>query len=512
MPKTISVWIMADQLRTAHPALLAAERKVGRDRVRIVMVESLAWMRRLPFHRKRQVLYLSAGRHFAAELAQAGYKVDLRPASDSREGLAAHIKKHKSSQMLMTAGSEYQPRRWQEGVMSVDLGIEVEILPNTFFLVGQFDPIPNPEPGKRYVMENFYRAMRKHFQILIEPDGKPTGGTWNLDAENRKSLPRGLRVPQLPSFAPDEITQQVIKEVDGASFGVGTTDGFQFPVTRADSEQAFADFLAHRLPLFGVYEDAMSRTEGILFHSVLSPQMNLGLLDPLTMARAAEAEFRAGRAPLNSVEGFIRQVIGWREFMYWQYHRQMPELREANAWNGTRPTPQMMWDGITKMECIRSVVGRLLESGYTHHIERLMILTNFSLLAGLDPASVADWFLTFYADSHDWVVLPNVIGMGMNADGGITATKPYISSSAYIHKMSNFCGSCSYQRDERIGDDACPFNRLYWNFLIENEAKLRANPRFGPAVLGLKRISESDRLEIRKSAHQFLSELKPYDE
>ncbi len=511
MRRPITAWVLADQLTPDHPALRLAEAEAGRDGVRVALVESRAWMRRLPFHRKRQVLYRAAGRHFAAELEAEGYVVDRIEAEDSREGLIAHVGRHNPSRVVTMAAAEHAPRRWQLGGMADDLGRPVEVVPNAMFLVEQFNPIPEPEPGKLYVMENFYRKIRGHFGLLMEPGKRPTGGRWNLDAENRHRLPRGHRPPPLPRFEPDAITREVIREVEAEGFGVGSALGFDLPTTRGDAEAAFADFLEHRLPDFGAYEDAMGRSEGVLHHSMLSPQMNLGLLEPLAICRAAEREYREGRAPLNSAEGFIRQIVGWREFMYWQYHRQMPGLRRANGWGATRPLPRIFWDGRTDMQCLASVVGRLIDSGYTHHIERLMILCNFALLAGIEPAAVADWFLAFYVDSHDWVVLPNVIGMGLNADGGATATKPYIASAAYIKKMSDFCVGCPHDPARRTGPGACPFNTLYWNFLIEHEPPLRANPRLGPAVLGLRHIEAAERDQIRAEARAFLGSLEGYD-
>jgi deoxyribodipyrimidine photolyase-related protein len=352
--------------------------------------------------------------------------------------------------------------------------------------------------------------MRRRTGYLMDGD-EPVGGRWNLDAENRKRLPKAIAIPPVPRFEPDAITRRVMKEVEESGFGVGSVEGFALPVTHDEAQQAFDDFLRHRLESFGPYEDAMSRSEGVLFHSLLSPQMNLGLLDPLAMARAVEAEYRAGRVPLNSAEGFIRQVIGWREFMAWQYHRQMPALRRTNSWKAERPLPRFFWDGQTDLACLRAVIGRLIDSGYTHHIERLMILCNFATLAGINPRAVADWFLTFYVDSHDWVVLPNVIGMGLNADDGLTATKPYIASASYINRMGDFCGDCPYRPDRRVGPDACPINALYWNFLIDHEATLRANPRLGPAVLGLKRLDDAERARIRAEATDFLASLEPYE-
>jgi deoxyribodipyrimidine photolyase-related protein len=508
--RRVAVWIPADQLVVVHPALRRAEEEAGRSGVRVAIVESRAAIRRLAFHRKRQVLHLSAGRHFAEELRAEGYEVDLIAARDSREGLAKHLERHRAGRLYTMAAADHLPRRWQCGPMAEQLGVEAEVLPNSMFLVGRFDPIPDPEPGRRYVMESFYRSMRRRFGLLMEPDGSPTSGRWNLDAENRKRLPRGEAIPPIPRFEPDAITRRVMDEVEASGVGVGSAEGFDLPVTRADAGRAFDGFIRDRLGRFGPYEDAMSRSEGVLFHSMLSPQMNLGLLDSLDMARAAEREYREGRAPLNSAEGFIRQVVGWREFIYWQYHRQMPGLREANSWGARRPLPRSFWDGETDMECLRSVVGRLIDTGYTHHIERLMVLCNFATLAGIDPAAVADWFLAFYIDSHDWVVLPNVIGMGLNADGGLTATKPYIASASYLKRMGDFCGACSYRPDRRSGPDACPFNVLYWNFLIEHEGTLRASPRLGPAVLGLRRIGDRERDVIRSEARRFLDALEPY--
>ncbi len=508
----LSVWILPDQLIDGHPAVTQAKEEVGVEHLRVVMVESLAWMSRLPYHRKRQVLILSAGRHYAKELRDQGIEVDLIQADDTKAGLQRHLKQHPTTRLITMQSTEQSIRDWQLSKAESELGLATTVLPNSMFLVEQYNPIPKPEPGKRHLMEHFYRSMRKHFRILIDVEGKPTGGRWNFDKDNRESLKDDIKLPQIPRFAPDKITKAVVKEVNEGRFGdgVGSTDHFGLAVTRRDAEQAFDDFLSHRLYDFGRFEDAMQSDEGVLFHSVLSPYLNLGLLEPETLVRAAEKRYRNGNAPINSVEGFIRQILGWREFIYWQYHRQMPALREANSWNAQRPLPRLFWDGETEMNCLRAVISRLIENGYTHHIERLMVLCNFCVLSGIDPAAVADWFLTFYVDSHDWVVLPNVIGMGLNADGGVTATKPYIASANYINRMSDFCKSCNYRHRERTGEKACPFNTLYWNFLIEHEELLRTNPRFGPAVLGLKRIDQHQRREIQADATRILSGLIPY--
>ena len=513
MASRIAAWILADQLIEDHPALRRAERLAGGDRgaVRVVLVESRAAARRLPFHRIRQTLILAAGRHHAAELAGRGYEVEVVAVGSSRDGLIEHARRHRPDRLVTMLAAEHAPRRWQQGSMAADLGLAVEVVPNTQFLVGRFDPIPDPEPGRRYVMEDFYHAMRRRFRLLLGPGDEPAAGRWNFDLDNRRRLPRRAAIPRPIRFEPDAITRGAIDEVEASGWGVGSALGFDLAATRADAEAAAEDFFRHRLPDFGPFEDALSRDDGVLFHSTLSAQLNLGLLDPLHLARRAEAEYHAGRAPIKSVEGFVRQVVGWREFIYWQYHRQMPGLRRANAWGATRPMPRMFWDGRTDLACIRAVVGRLHESAYAHHIERLMVVCNFALLAGIDPAVVADWFLAFYADSHDWVVLPNVIGMGLNADGGLTATKPYLASGAYIDRMGDFCGTCPRDPAARTGPAACPFTTLYWDFLIRHEAELARNPRLGLALVGLTRIKPAGRAAIAADAAAFRDGLEPWD-
>ena len=507
----ISVWILGDQLLTDHPALRAAEDEVARDRVRVVLVESAARLRKLPYQRKKLVLLLSAMRHYADELRARGYHVDYVQAASVTAGLQQHVAAHKPARLITMAASEYAGRRFQQEKLSDRLGIPVTVAPNGQMLVEQYDPEPSPKPGKRVVMETFYRAMRRHFDVLLDGDGEPVGGQWNFDKENRKPLPkRGLDVPAPRTFAPDAVTRAAMDEVAAMDGGVGTVDGFALAVTRTQAEEAFDDFIAHRLPEFGPYEDAMSRRHAALFHSTLSPYMNIGLLDPLAMVRRAEAAYAEGHAPINSVEGFVRQILGWREFIYWQYWRQMPDMLTANAWDHHRAMPGFFWTGATDMACLEHAVGRVISSGYGHHIERLMLICNFCMLAGIDPAQVNRWFLSFYVDAYEWVVTPNVIGMGLNADGGITATKPYISSANYINKMSDYCAGCRYDHTRRHGEDACPFNFLYWTFLLEHEETLRSNPRFGPAVLGLKHLDDHDRTQVVRQAAAFLDDLEAY--
>jgi deoxyribodipyrimidine photolyase-related protein len=495
----ISVWILGDQLLQAHPALVAAEAVAGRERVRVVLIESAARLAQQPYQRKKLVLLLSAMRHYAAALEAQGYIVDYRRAADFAGGLAAHLAATGSERLLTMAAAEAPTRRLQEG-LGTTLEIPVELLPNTQFLVGQFDPFPTADPAQTPIMATFYKAMRRHFGVLLDSTGRPIGGQWSFDAENRKPLPRNAQPPAPPPFPSDAITRAVATEVAALPQGMGTVADFALPVTAADAAEALRVFVAERLAAFGPYEDAMAARSALLYHSGLSPYLNLGLLTPLQLVHAAEAAYHAGEAPLNSVEGFIRQVLGWREYVYWQYWRQPSAVWAQNAWGATRPLPDWFWSGATDLRCLAHAIKGALNTGYTHHIERLMLLCNFCLLAGVDPQAVNHWFLAAYLDAYEWVMLPNVIGMGLNADGGRIATKPYIASASYINRMSDYCAGCAYDQKRRTGPGACPFNLLYWNFLLEHEVALRANPRLGPAVLGLGRLAPDERQTIRREA------------
>ncbi|NDJ60940.1 MAG: cryptochrome/photolyase family protein [Chloroflexi bacterium] len=504
------VWILGDQLLIDHPALQWAEAHTAREQIRVVLIESRGRLQQLSYHRKKLVLLLSALRHYAETLRARGYVVDYVSAETFVDGLQQHVSAQQPDQLVTMAASEYATRELQSSLAD-RLQLPVQIVANTQFLVERHNPIPEPEPGKRYVMESFYRDMRRHYAILVTDDKQPVGGAWNFDKDNRQKLPKDAAPPPRISFTPDDITRQVLSEIAAVRHGVGSLDGFDLAVTHDQAQAALDDFLEHRLAGFGPYEDAMSSQHMLIYHSMLSLYINIGLIDPLTALRMAEAAYHAGAAPINSVEGFIRQILGWREFIYWQYWRQMPGLRMANSWGAQRLMPQMFWDGQTQMRCIQHVVERLLADGYSHHIERLMVICNYCLLAGVDPAGVADWFLMFYADAYEWVVLPNVIGMGLNADGGLTATKPYIASANYINKMSDYCKGCHFDHKQRLGEKACPYNFLYWNFIIEHEATLRANPRFGRSVLGLSRIDEAERRQIQAQADEYLAELEVYE-
>jgi deoxyribodipyrimidine photolyase-related protein len=453
------------------------------------------------------VLVLAAMRHWAEERRADGWQVEIVRAADWLAGLRDHLDRHGSERVVTMAAAEWATRQRQQ-TLGGELGLPVDVLPNTQFLIGQHDPIPASSAGKRVVMETFYRGMRTHFGLLLTADGEPEGGRWNLDADNRKPLPKGYVAPRARTFPPDAITAAAINEVDARPAGYGRAAGFDLPVTRTDALAALDDFITHRLPRFGDYEDAMSSSDALLHHSLLSVPLNIGLLEPLEVARAAEAAYHAGHAPLNSVEGFIRQIVGWREFVAWQYWRLMPGLHDANAWDAHRDLPAWFWTGETDLRCLGTVIGRVLADGYSHHIERLMVVCTWCLMAGIDPRQVNDWFLATYVDAYDWVVTPNVVGMGLNADGGIIATKPYVASANYIDKMSDYCRGCRYDRKARTGPNACPYNTLYWNFLVTHEARLKANPRLGPAVLGLSRLDADERAAVTDAAARYLDTLR----
>ncbi len=492
------MWILGDQLMPNHPLLDPAQK---RHRV-VVMIEAVDRMQERNAHQHKVILVLSAMRHFAESLRQQGWRVDYREAENFQQGLQAHLEEFQPEKLWMMESAEWQLRQLQRQ-HAAKLNLPIEVVKNSHFLVEKF--APEEKSGKKLILENFYRAMRKHFGVLLEKNGDPSGGAWNFDHQNRQTYDGNVSPPIPVSFFPDAITQAVITKVkEHCQNNIGSVVGFNLAVTREQALAVLNDFIVRRLPNFGVYEDAMVQDEPILFHSLLSPLMNIGLLEPLEIVQRAEAAYRAGLAPINSVEGFIRQIIGWREYMYWRYHKMMPDLQAANYWNATRELPEFFWTAETKMNCLHQIISRVVATGYSHHIERLMVLCNFALLVGINPRAVNDWFLSVYFDAYDWVVTPNVIGMGLCADGGVVGTKPYIASAAYINKMSDYCGGCAYKPKVRTGDDACPFNFLYWNFLLRFESQLRASPRMGPNVLGLRHLDAAERQRVQAQAEEFL--------
>jgi deoxyribodipyrimidine photolyase-related protein len=385
--------------------------------------------------------------------------------------------------------------------------IPVEIRPDDRFLCTHAEFESWTKDRKQLRMEFFYRDMRRKSGLMMNVD-KPEGGQWNFDAENRKPAKRDFAMPKPLHFAPNAVTQDVIQMVESRFAGnIGDTAKFGFAVTREDALRQQKHFLDHALPSFGDYQDAMLTGEPFLWHSILSPYINSGLLDPLDLCRAVEVQYRAGKVPINAAEGFIRQVIGWREYVRGIYWHAGPEYVESNALAATRPLPEFYWTGKTDMHCLSQAIGQTIEHSYAHHIQRLMITGNFALLAGLNPKEVHKWYLAVYADAYEWVELPNSLGMSQFADGGMLASKPYAASGAYINRMSNYCSHCRYDVKQRTGPKACPFNALYWEFIARNEVKLRKNPRMAMPYKNWERMTDADKVALRAHAQQFLEKL-----
>ena len=508
MTGPVLVPILGDQL---SPDISSLADRRPEDTVVLMMevVEETTYVRH---HKAKIALILSAMRHFAEELREAGWTVDYVRLDDPENTgsftgeVARAISRHNARGVQVTEPGEWRVRQAMEH-WRTDLPVRVRILPDARFIC----PLPDFfewAAGRRELrMEWFYREMRRKTGLLMDGD-KPVGGRWNFDAENRGGPEAGLAPPGLPAFKADDTTREVFEMVSTRfARHFGSLDKFAWPVTRAEAEQARDAFLKDRLPLFGKYQDAMVTGQDFLFHAVLSPAINIGLLDPLDLCQRAETEWREGRAPLEAVEGFIRQIIGWREYIRGMYWLEMPGLADANGLDAHRPLPEFYWTGDTPMHCIAECVRTTRDNAYAHHIQRLMVLGNFALLAGLAPREVAEWYLIVFADAYEWVELPNVAGMILHADKGRLASKPYAASGAYIDRMSDYCGKCTFNVKQKTGPAACPFNALYWHFLARNEKRLAGYHRLAQPYATWRRMSEDRRHKYIASAEAFLDSL-----
>ena len=464
-------------------------------------------------HHKKKIAFLfSAMRHFAEEMRTSGKKVIYRklddaPAATTMTDAVSHaIRKTGATALYATRAGEWrlvhEMEEWPK-----KLGIDVHLHDDDRFLCPREEFERWAEDRKSLRMEYFYRDMRRRTGLLMDGD-HPVGGRWNFDAENRKPAEADLLMPDVARFEPDAITRDVLDLVrENFADHIGSSDNFWFAVTRADAQKAFQHFLREALPWFGDFQDAMLREKRFLYHSVCSIYMNCGLLDPLAMCRAAETEYREGRAPLNAVEGFIRQIIGWREYVRGIYFLRGPDYTRENRLQAMRPLPSFYWTGETEMECLRCAITQTIEEAYAHHIQRLMVTGLFALLAGVDPHETHVWYLEVYADAYEWVEAPNTIGMSQFADGGYLASKPYAASGAYIDRMSDYCGACVYRVKHKAGLRACPFNYLYWDFLIRNGERLSRNPRLEQPYRLIAKMSDARRREIAEDSARFLSAL-----
>ena len=491
-----TVWITATQLNPGISSLAG----LAPGSCVVLMVESVERSRKLPYHYHKLILLWSAMRHFAEELRALAHELVYHEAADDfTSALREHIRRYKPTHLRLMEDPEYGADA-QKAQAVREAGLEVVITPDTLFLSDRDDFTRWAAGKKQLVMEGFYRRMRRETGLLMEGD-KPVGGSWNLDRQNRNTPKADHVFPPVPQTPPDAVTRDVMATVKRLFPGhFGTADSFFWPVTRADAEAFAADFMDNRLDLFGPYEDAICADEPAMYHSLLSPLINIGLLDPLALCRDAQRQFAEGRVRLNSAEGFIRQLIGWREYVYQVYRHTMPGYTERNFFAADLPLPGFYWDAQTDMYCIANAVENLIHRGINHHIQRLMITGNFALIAGIDPQAVNEWYWLAYADAYEWVVSPNVLGMALYADGGLLGTKPYAASAAYINKMSDCCPRCRYDHRQATGEDACPFNALFWDFLARNATLLKPNPRMNLMCSVLGKRPAGEMAEIRRHA------------
>jgi deoxyribodipyrimidine photolyase-related protein len=500
--------VLGDQL--THGLASLADLDPAHDVV--LMMEVMEEATYVPHHKQKIVLILSAMRHFAAELRSQGIAVDYVVLDDPGNGgsftseVRRAVRRHRPDRIVATEPGEWRVREMMAQWQALT-GLPVEIRADDRFLCS-LDRFASWARGRRQLrMEYFYREMRRSTGFLMEGDG-PCGGVWNFDHNNRKPLDRAARPPRRLRFESDAETRRVIDLVArrfGAHFG--ELEEFGWAVTRKDALIALDHFIVDCLPHFGDVQDAMKQGNGFLYHAVLSPYLNIGLLTPREICAAAEASWKNGKAPLNAVEGFVRQILGWREYVRGLYWLKMPHYAAGNALKAERPLPHFYWTGETDMNCLAQVIGETRQHAYAHHIQRLMVTGNFALLAGLSPPAVEEWYLLVYADAFEWVELPNTHGMALFADGGVMASKPYAASGAYIDRMSDYCASCAFDPKLKSGPKACPFNYLYWDFLIRNEAALSANPRLAMPYRTLARMGMERRAEICREATAFLDGL-----
>ncbi|WP_033920688.1 cryptochrome/photolyase family protein [Sphingomonas sp. 37zxx] len=506
---TILIPVLGDQLSDS----LSSLRDVDRSQAVILMMEVIDEATYVRHHQRKIALLFSAMRHHAERLRTAGWTVEyIRLDDPQNEGgfsaeVARAVERHSPDRIIVTEAGEWRVRAMFES-WEDRFDCAVEIRADDRFVATHAEFEEWAADKKQLRMEFFYRVMRRKTGLLLDAEGKPEGGQWNYDAENRKPAKKGVRPPRPLSFAPDAITREVLALV-AARFGdhIGHLDGFDFAVTPEDALAQREQFLTHALPSFGDYQDAMVTGEPFLWHAVLSPYLNCGLLDPIDLCRQVEARYHAGQVPLNAAEGFIRQVIGWREYVRGLYWREGPAYTERNFLNAVRDLPAFYWTGQTDMHCLAQAIGETIDHAYAHHIQRLMITGNFALLIGADPAQVQRWYLEVYADAYEWVEAPNVLGMSQFGDGGLLASKPYASSGAYIQRMSDYCGHCRYDVKQRVGEDACPFNALYWDFLARNRGKLGDNQRLGMPYRNWDRMDAETQDALRQQAAGFLDRL-----
>jgi len=470
-----------------------------------MMIEAADESTRVPNHKQRTALFLSAMRHFALDLHRRRYRIHYVPIDDPKNTQSFRGEIQRSlGQLRPESLTCTHPGGWsvKQTIETAARGADtpLEMLPDEHFLVGEQEFADWMAGRRQPVMEHFYRSQRRRLGILIEPNGKPVGGEWNYDKENRSSFREAPNAPKPYSPRPDQITLEVLDLIEKRfASNPGFLTRFRWPVTRTQAKRALNDFVATRLVNFGTYQDAMWSGEPFLYHSLLAAALNLKLLNPRECVATVVSAYESDTAPLNCVEGFVRQIIGWREFVRGIYWHEGPSYGASNELDQHGSLPQFYWTAKTDMVCMRESISQVLEYGYGHHIQRLMVTGNFALIAGVDPREISDWYLGMYVDAVDWVTLPNTLGMVMHADGGMVGSKPYAASGRYIQRMSNYCKDCRYDPAKRAGLNACPFTTFYWDFLIRNRRRFRSNRRMAMILKNVDRMNTKDRRRV--SAH-----------
>jgi len=497
------VLVLGDQLSPE----LSALREADKIRDVVVMAEVMEEASYVPHHPKKIAFLFAAMRKFAAELRADGWDVRYITLDEGHTSIV--------SALLAVAGDTgaaevlaTEPGEWRVISALEDSPVPVHQFPDDRFLCSHAEFDAWAEGRKQLRMEYFYRDMRRKTGLLMDGD-QPEGGKWNYDHDNRKPAPDEVTHEGPLQFQTDETTREVLDLVDARfADNFGTLRPFSFATDRAGARAALTHFIDHALPKYGDFQDAMLTDNRFLYHSVISMYINAGLLPWREACDAAEAAYRAGHAPLNAVEGFIRQIIGWREYMRGIYFREGPDYMHRNLLGHTRKLPALYWGADTRMKCMSTAVAATRDEAYAHHIQRLMVTGNFALLAGIDPFEVHEWYLAVYADAYEWVEAPNVIGMSQFADGGIVGSKPYVSGGNYISKMSDHCKTCAYKVKEKVGDDACPFNALYWAFLNRHRERFAKNPRMAQMYRTWDRMDDTHCAEVLDRADRFLAKME----
>lgn len=507
MPSKRLILILGDQLDLQSLAL----QEFNPLSDELIMIESQEEATHVWSHQSKIAIFLAAMRHFAQALQALEYPLNyIKESSQSIvDVLRQQLIEKKINCLICVEPGEWRLKNDLEQLAN-ELNISLVMYEDRHFFCSREEFRAWAGNKKELRLEFFYRYMRKTHQILIDADGGPEGGQWNFDQDNRKPYPKkGPGMIDGPiQFEPDPITQDVLDYVKRTyKEHPGSLDDFYWPVTRVQALESLQYFIDYRLRNFGIFQDAMWSETPFGWHSVLSTSLNLKLLNPREVIDAVVGAWKKYSLDLSSVEGFIRQILGWREFVRGMYYLDMPRMAEDNYYKHTRALPTWYWSGQTQMACMRDAIGQTLKYGYAHHIQRLMITGNFALLAEIFPSEVCSWYLAIYVDAIEWVELPNTAGMALFANGGRFTSKPYIASGAYIKRMSNYCGSCQYKPEIRFGEDACPITNLYWNFLIKHREQLESNPRSRLMTANLSRISTEDQQAIAVYADKILNNL-----